>query len=309
MALQLNLPDSAADQLVNSDSSAAEKIGLFKSLFRGREDVYAVRWENPDGRAGYAPASRSRSDREQGVFLPLTDEVLQNHLSGRVTVGVYPLLHDDTCWFLAADFDKEHWQEDVAAYLASCDMFGAPAALERSRSGNGGHVWIFFDAPVAAAQARRLGCALLTRAIEERHLIGLDSYDRLFPNQDTLPKGGFGNLIAPPLQGIPRQAGNSVFLDRAFEPYHDQWAFLSSVRRMHPQELDRIVAAATRAGNVIGVRPSFADSEDGEDPWTTPPSGSQLVTRIAGPFPPSVRVTLANLVYVTKEGLPPALLS
>lgn len=284
-------------------------MGLFKRLFRGRQDVYAVRWERLDGRAGYAPASRSRSDRERGIFLPLTDEVLQDHLRGQRTVGVYPLLHEDTCWFLAVDFDKQHWQADVTAYVAACDVLGVPAALERSRSGNGGHVWIFFNAPVAATQARRLGCALLTFAMEQRHQIGLDSYDRLFPNQDTLPKGGFGNLIALPLQGTSRQAGNTVFLDRGFNPYPDQWAFLSGVRRMRPEELDGIVAFALRAGSVIGVRSSYVDLEKDEDPWTSLPSGKRLQTRIPGPFPPSVRITLANMAYVPKEGLPPAMLS
>ncbi|MDP3064593.1 MAG: DEAD/DEAH box helicase family protein [Chloroflexota bacterium] len=248
-------------------------------------------------------------DRERGVFLPLTDEVLQGHLSGRQTIGVYPLLRDETCWFLAVDFDKEHWQEDVTAYLAACDRLRVPAALERSRSGNGGHVWVFFDAPVPAAQTRKLGCALLTLAIGQRRQIGLDSYDRLFPNQDTLPKGGFGNLIALPLQRTPRQAGNSVFLDRGLTPYPDQWAILSSVQRMRQKELDRIVATATRAGTVIGVRSGFVDQEGDEDPWTSPPSGKRLEKRIAGPFPLSVRVTMANLVYVAKEDLPSAMLS
>lgn len=149
----------------------------------------------------------------------------------------------------------------------------------------------------------------MTRAIAERRQIGLDSYDRLFPSQDTLPKGGFGNLIALPLQAEPRRRSNSVFIDRTFEPYADQWAFLSGIRRMRSTEADAIVAATTRAGTVLGVRPNFVDSEGGEDPWTLPPSGRRQEERIAGPFPSSVRVTVANLVYVAKEGLPPAMLS
>ncbi len=310
VVLQLRLPDPVRDQPVTSNSSAAEKLALFRPLFRGRDDVYAIRWDRRDGRSGYSPAARSRSDREQGILLPLTDRVLRDHLGGLQTVGVYPLLRDETCWFLAADFDKAGWREDGEAYLGACDALGVPAVLERSRSGNGGHVWIFFDVPVPAGQARKLGCALLTLAMEQRHEIGLDSYDRLFPNQDTLPKGGFGNLIALPLQGAPRREGNSVFLDRDFEPAPDQWGYLSGVRRMQSAEVDRIVAAAQRAERVIGVRPSIADAEtEDEDPWTLPPSGRRQQPTVVGPFPTKVRVTVANLVYVEKDGLPPAMLS
>ncbi len=130
------------------------------------------------------------------------------------------------------DFDKRSWEEDAHAVLATCGRIGVPAALERSRSGDGGHVWIFFDGPVPASLARRLGAHILTETMEHRPEIGLESYDRLFPNQDTLPQGGFGNLIALPLQGEPRRRGNSVFVDMKWEPYTDQWQFLSSVQRM-----------------------------------------------------------------------------
>jgi hypothetical protein len=239
----------------------------------------------------------------------LTDQVLREHLAGRHTIGVYPLLPEESCWFLAADFDKAQWQTDAAAYLAACDALGVPAALERSRSGNGGHVWIFFTAPVPAREARLLGCTLLTHALAARHQLGLDSYDRLFSNQDTMPKGGFGNLIALPLQGEPRKAGNSVFLDRSFAPYPDQWAFLASVRRLAPTNLAALVTAATRAGSILGVRPSAMDREREDDPWTRPPSGTRAEALVAGPFPERVRVTLANLVYVPKDGVPAALLS
>lgn len=149
---QLQLMSPSQEEPVTDNSSDANRISLFRKLFRGREDVYAVRWENyTSGRSGYVPASRSREDRERGLFLPLTDDVLQAHLDGRHTIGVYTLLRDETCWFLAADFDKEHWQSDVATYLAACDALGIPTALERSRSGDGAHVWIFFEAPISAA--------------------------------------------------------------------------------------------------------------------------------------------------------------
>lgn len=302
-------PDPISNDLITRHSSSADKIIFFRRLFRGRDNVHAVRWENPDGRTGYAPAALSRWHREHDQLLPLTEHVVQDHLLGKQTVGIYPLLRDETCWFLTADFDKQHWQEDVTTYLQACDELGVPTALERSRSGNGGHVWIFFDAPVPAAQARKLGCFLLSRAIEQRHQIGLDSYDRLFPNQDTLPKGGFGNLIALPLQRGPLRQGNSAFVDRGFAPYPDQWAFLSSVRRVTPVDLTSLLARATRLGDVIGVRSSQVDADGGDDPWTLPPSGRPLEKIIAGPFPASIRLTLANLVYIAKEGLPPALLS
>ena len=300
-----------------------EKVRLFRELFRGREDIYALRWESPDGRKGYSPKSerdwkayhaakqedRQRVDKETRKYLPLTDAVIRSHLTGEVTIGVYPLLLDETCWFLAADFDKKAWQEDAAAFLASCRDWDIPAALERSRSGKGGHIWIFFERAVAAALARKLGSALLTRTMERRHQIGLDSYDRFFPNQDTMPKGGFGNLIALPLQRAPREEGNSVFLDDSFVPYPDQWAFLSSIQRASCATLESLVAEAQRKGDLIGVRISLGEDEDGPDPWILPPSRKRADAPIEGPLPRSVKIVRANLLFIEKEGLPPAMLN
>src|SRR5713226_7014103 len=215
-----------------TDMSQAEKVQLFRSLFRGRDDVFAVRWEARDGRSGFAPANRYDAMRgawrmrvPDGVtheHVPISDAIIRDHLMGRHVIGVYPLLTDESCWFLAADFDKAEWEEDVAAVLRACDTMAIPASLERSRSGRGAHIWIFFAEPVPASQARKLGCALITRAMEGRHQLGLDSYDRLFPNQDTMPRGGFGNLIALPLQHHPRAQGNSVFVNANFHPIGDQ---------------------------------------------------------------------------------------
>ena len=221
---------------VDKEERARKRIALYRSLFRGREDVYARRWENADGRSGYMPAAvkdwkainksrpeeRKKVDQKTRKFLPVTDAVIESHLLGKETVGVYPLLPDERCWFLAADFDKKTWEYDSHAFLQTCQELSVPAALERSRSGNGGHVWIFFDRALPAITARKLGCVILTRAMEHRHQVGLDSYDRFFPNQDTMPKGGLGNLIALPLQFAPRKSGNSMFIDSDFHPYPDQ---------------------------------------------------------------------------------------
>jgi superfamily II DNA or RNA helicase len=308
---------------VDKEERARRRIALFRRLFRGREDVYARRWENDDGRHGYVPAhvkdwkaiNKSRPEDRKKVaqktrkFLPMTDAVIENHLLGNETIGVYPLLPDETCWFLAADFDKKTWEYDALAFLETCQELNVPAAFERSRSGKGGHIWIFFDRALPAITARKLGCVLLTRTMERRHQVGLDSHDRFFPNQDTMPKGGLGNLIALPLQFAPRKLGNSVFIDADFNPYPDQWQFLSTIRRMAGDVAEEIVADAQRKGDLIGVRMSIADDEGAQDPWTLPPSRKRRERPIEGPLPKTVQVTRANLVYVEKKDLPPAMLN
>ena len=163
-------------------------------------------------------------------------------------MGVYPMLLDETCFFLAADFDKAAWQDDAAAFLETCRLMSLPVALERSRSGKGGHIWFFFDEAVPATLARKLGAYILTETMERRPDIGLDSYDRFFPNQDTLPQGGFGNLIALPLQKRRRELGNSIFLDERFTPFPDQWEFLSSIRRINRSEVEERVRLAEAEG-------------------------------------------------------------
>lgn len=302
--------------------TAAQRIALFRSLFRGRDDVYAIRWENADGRSGYMPKAdrdwksylsataddRKKVDRQTRTYRPLTDDVVRAHLVGEHTVGLYPLLQDETCWFLAVDFDKKTWQQDAIAFLGVCRELNVSAALERSRSGNGGHVWIFFERAIPATTARKLGCVILTRTMESRHQIGLDSYDRFFPNQDTMPKGGFGNLIALPLQKAPRANGNSVFIDTEFRPYPSQWEFLASVKRMPADAVEAVVLEAQKHGDIIGVRISNVDDED-VDPWMLPPSKARAEREIPGPFPARVQVVRSNLVYVEKDGLPPAMLN
>jgi len=313
---------TATGPSVTNDASIEEQVTLFRSLFRGREDVYPVRWEGKYERSGYSPACANEwkrplcgkpktkcGDCGNRNLVPVTDEVIRNHLIGKHIIGVYPLLLNETCWFLAIDFDKKTWQEDVVVFLRVCREIGVPAALERSRSGQGGHVWIFFDRPIEASIARKFGCAILTRAMERRHQIGLDSYDRFFPSQDTLPKGGFGNLIALPLQFASKKKGNTVFVNEGFEAFPDQWLFLSTIKRIQRDEVEAIVQEASRNGTIIDVRISLTDGEASEDPWTLPPSKKRIEKTIQGPLPQTVQLVQSNLVYIEKRGLPPAMLN
>ncbi len=308
---------------VNEHSTKDVKVGLFRGLFRGREDVYAVRMRFKSGDWGYVPASirdweavlsadaavRKKVDQKTRKPLALTDDVLRQHLEGKQTIGVYPLLLDETCWFLAVDFDKKSWQENAAAFLETCHGLGVSAALERSRSGNGGHVWIFFERSIPAATARKLASLILTRTMDRRHQLGMDSYDRFFPNQDTMPKGGFGNLIALPLQWMPRQNNNSVFVDADFRPYPDQWKFLSGIQRMNAEPVETLVREAMRTGSVVGVRISLTDEDEETEPWTMPPSKRRPLKAIEGPFPERVEIVRSNLLYIEKGNLPSAMLN
>jgi superfamily II DNA or RNA helicase len=247
-------------------------------------------------------------------LLSLKDADVFNHLVGHVggkkdrdhVLGIFPLLADETTWFLALDFDKTSWVDDVGAFAAVCRDKHVPHSIERSRSGNGGHVWIFFAQPISAGLARKLGAALLTATMERRPEIGLDSYDRMFPNQDTMPKGGFGNLIALPFQGHAVARGNTLLLDEQFQPIADQWAYLKSLRRMSQQEASQIVAQAASDGDVLGVKRVATEDAD-DDPWTLPPSRRRKATPLTGPLPERIEAVLANEIYIPKEGLPPAL--
>src|SRR2546426_999084 len=183
---------------------------------------------------------------------------------------------------------------------------GIPAVLERSRSGHGGHVWFFLEEAVTAASARRLGSFVLTETMDRRPELGFGSYDRFFPNQDTLPHGGFGNLIALPLQKQPRDLGNSVFLDDQMVPHEDQWSFLSSVPRAARATVEDLVRDAERRGRVVGVRLPQMDEDDSE-PWTAPPSRRRKEPPIAGDLPGILDLVVGNEIYIAKDGLPPGL--
>ena len=281
---------------IDADSPSSQKIALFRSLFRGREDVYPILWANErTGKMGYSPARKggwAGKGGRSGDYFPLTDDVIAAHLTGEHTIGVYPLLPGDTCWFLACDFDGAGWAQDALGFLAVCDRHGVPACLERSRSGIGGHVWIFFSSPVTAVAARRLGTFLLRETMIVRAEMDLASYDRFFPNQDFLPSGGFGNLIALPLQKKCRALGNTEFLDRTLRPWPDQWAFLSQQRRLSPQE----VGGLLEQFGPLAVGPGTAGSGS-----RRPPD--------ARPAPPRIVCTVGAALGVERSGLPPWLLA
>ena len=294
-----NIPSRASGLPLTIGSPSADKIALFRNLFRGRGDVYPVYWiSERTGKKGYSPAVEDPWSSGKGTpkqYLPLTDEVIHLHLVGERVIGCYPLLKDNTCWFLACDFDKDGWVLDSLAYLESCKRFRVPAYLERSRSGKGGHVWIFFSDAVSAILARQLGMRLLRETMNVRADIDLASYDRFFPNQDYVPSGGFGNLIALPLQKKSRAQGNTEFInpdDPELRPYDDQWAYLSRIERITPTNLEALLE-------------------------TIPPLqlGPECVRRVSAfvrhryPAPKQIRCAFAARISIEKSGMPPWLLA
>jgi superfamily II DNA or RNA helicase len=328
--------EKAEPQGVSNRSSPEDKITLFRSLFHGREDVYAKRFESKKtGKSGYQPCCRNEWVRRlcekpkiscgfcgSRNFEPVTGKVIRNHLTGYVpssfeggpplpfVMGVYPLLPNETCYFLAVDFDKQSWQEDVKAFMETCRIEDIPASLERSRSGNGAHIWIFFKNAVPAVKARKLGSFLMTRTLDRRPEIGLDSFDRFFPNQDTLPRGGFGNLIALPLQKAAREKNHSIFLNDNLAPYPDQWAYLASVKKVDEEKLDSLIRTAAERRELLPIawqsESIFEHGETGDEdrPWQRKVEGLPHITE---PLPGAVEVVVSDQVYVDHTGLPPVL--
>lgn len=298
---------------VNKYSSSKEKIELFRSLFCGREDVFAKRWQSTtSGKSGYQPVCENEwteglcdkrkykcANCPNRVLKSLTDEDIYKHLEGkdglaRDVIGIYPMLQDETCHFLCADFDDDLFEKDVTAFREVCSELSVPVCVERSRSGNGAHAWIFFESPVSAALARKLGSGILTKAMERRGELSFKSYDRFFPNQDTMPDGGFGNLVALPLQGLARKSGNSVFVDEQFRPYDDQWAYLSSVQKITANTVETLVLSFGKEGE-LGKLVSESDSK----PWE-----AKKKTKIThSDFPMVLNIVRANMLYVPKEEL------
>lgn len=290
---------------------------LFRSLFKGRDDVFALRWTSRDGtRAGYMPVCSNRwtpicnmkkckcADCHNRQFTPLGDAEIEKHLRGMderclpYTIGIYALSADDTCNFLCADFDDKNcdhgYQKDVIAFVGVCRDWGIPYSIERSRSGNGAHVWILFGQPIAAGKARRLGNAILTEAMNRDGRVSFKSYDRFFPNQDHMPEGGFGNLVALPLQGLPRKKGNSVFVDEKFEQYPDQWKYLRTIKRLSEADVEALLKA-----HVCQLDYGELSKTSESKPWETP----KPMTLTKGDLPSEITIVKSNMLYISTKTL------
>jgi len=299
--------------------SLEQKVALFISFFKGRNDIFARRWESKNGRAGYTPVcvnewrrplcqkpSIKCSQCANRDLLPMSNTVIHDHLAGKDFIGMYPLLKDDSCYFVALDFDKEDWRQDVKAFINTCQKFQISYALELSQSGNGAHIWIFFEEAIPAYLARKIGVALLTQTMQNRYQMHLDSYDRLFPNQDTMPKGGFGNLIALPLQGARRKEARSVFLDDDLQIISDQWQFLLSLKKISTKRTYDLLSELTKECDIIDVKRTYPEGES-IDPWLVETKENDLV--FPDPLPESIEIVLANQVYIPTDGLPSKLLN
>ena len=291
--------------------SLQEKVDLFRNLFKGREDVFARRWySKATGKAGYQPVCQNEwrplcdkrknkcADCPNRQFSPLTYKDYYKHLEGkdadgRDVIGLYVLKEDNTCHLLCVDFDDKNceygYQDDVLAFVDVCKSWNVPYSIERSRSGNGAHVWIFFETPVLAAKARRLGNAILTGAMNKNGKIGFKSYDRFFPNQDMLREGGLGNLVALPLQGNARKNDNSVFVNEYFESYPDQWEYLINVGKFSEQALEEILK---KTANILPLGELSKTSES--KPWDVPVANTIERTD----FISDIVITRSNMLYV-----------
>ena len=318
-----NIPGQSetSQNFKNIPLSSLEKIRLFFDFFRGRKDVYARFWRSSKtGRSGYSPVCANEwsrgicnkkitrcADCPNRELVPFTKQVVAEHLKGNITVGVYPLLRGETCYFLAIDFDETTWMEDVTSFRDTCAKEKVPVYVERSRSGNGAHAWIFFEVQVPAYLARRLGSFLITQTMSRHYKLDMQSYDRLFPNQDTMPKGGFGNLIALPFQKNMALKGNTLFIDENFEPYKNQWLMLASFQKMPLTKVERLAEYASSSGQVIGVRMSPVEERD--PPWARLPSGKRRYKTKINDLPDKINIVIADRIYIKTDSAPSVLMN
>lgn len=314
--MAVDFPHQANANTLSTDA----KVRLFRRLFRGRDDVYPVRWESQQsGKAGYSPVCANEwrrgvcekprikcSECNHSLYVPVTDHVIFRHLKGDITAGVYPLLTDDRCYFLAIDFDDADWREDARAVLQTCIENNLPAALEISRSGEGAHLWLFFANATPARDVRRLGAALISATCARTRQLKLSSYDRLFPNQDTLPKGGFGNLIALPLQKNPRELGRSVFVDANLQPLPDQWAFLENINPLLQERLEAALTKLVGDRHPLDIAYAEVPDENADTPWVRVAKPN---IKLSDAMPKAVCATIGSQLFIEKAGLPQSLMN
>ncbi len=305
---EINAPNSITQK--QASLSVDQKITLFKRLFKGRTDAFATRWQNSKGRGGYSVACHNEwipsickkpdikcNECPNRQYKALDDQAIYDHLAGKHVIGLYPLLPDNTCHLLAADFDKVGWQDAVKAMSEACRRYNIPHLIEISRSGNGAHLWVFFSQSVSAREARLLGFGLLDKAMEIYSNLSFESYDRLFPNQDVMPEGGFGNLVALPLQKQVRQHGNSQFVDQALQPFADQWTQLKQIETVSPKQLtELLVKLAPDESRLLGQ-----EIIDSRPPWE---QSAKIKPEKIDKCPKQVTVTLANHVYFKLDEIP-----
>ncbi len=284
------------------------------SLFKGRTDVFANRWQNTQGRSGYSVACDNEwvpkichkpkvkcMDCANQRFKPINEQVIYQHLAGKKVIGLYPLLQNNSCHLIAADFDRSDWKEAITATAKSCVELNIPYLVEISQSGQGAHLWVFFSESVPAKDARLLGFSILDKAMESYPNLSFDSYDRLFPNQDLMPEGGFGNLIALPMQLQARKKGYTEFVDGQLRPHENQWRLLSEVSSVSPKKLyETLTRAAPKTVN------DELNQSGNLLPWEY--SAKTVVEKIQH-VPTAVTITLANHIYLKIDDLPAPLIA